>query len=96
MVSRVNVACHRPRASIACLQCRSGSVCVLWSQDPDLRQLKETFFIREAQSCHDPVEADFFNTGGTAVRPAIAASAGAAAARAERRLASMRCVWGRL
>ena len=31
MVSRVNVACHRPRASIACLQCRSGSVCVLWS-----------------------------------------------------------------
>ena len=37
-------------------------------QDPDLRQLKETFFIREAQSCHDPVEADFFNTGGTAVR----------------------------
>ena len=23
--------CHRPRASIACLQCRSGSVCVLWS-----------------------------------------------------------------
>ena len=31
VVSRVNVACHRPRASIACLQCRSGSVCVLWS-----------------------------------------------------------------
>ena len=35
MVSRVNVACHRPRASIACLQCRSGSVCVLclWGRE---------------------------------------------------------------
>ena len=38
VVSRVNVACHRPRASIACLQCRSGSVCVLWSLGTQCQQ----------------------------------------------------------
>ena len=32
--------------------------------DAKLLDLKRTFFVREAQSCRDHVEADFYNTGG--------------------------------
>lgn len=32
--------------------------------DAKLLELKRLFYVREAQSCRDPVEADFFNTGG--------------------------------
>ena len=32
--------------------------------DAKLLELKGTFFVREAQSCRDVVESDFFNTGG--------------------------------
>jgi len=37
-------------------------------EDEALAELKATFFVKEAQSCRDPVERDFFNTGGVAGR----------------------------
>ena len=33
-------------------------------EDEMLLKLKETFFVKEARSCTDWVERDFFNTGG--------------------------------
>ena len=59
-------------------------------EDEMLLKLKETFFVKEARSCTDWVERDFFNTGGVKGRTEFSSTHLLDLRRATRRLAAGR------